>query len=75
VPPRRARLQRRGKWVPGPPVRPALHLALLGGFAARLASGDTLALPAKKAQALLAYLALRPDEPHRRDSLAALLWG
>lgn len=32
-------------------------------------------LPAKKAQALLAYLALQPGRPHPRAKLAALLWG
>ncbi len=29
----------------------------------------------RKAQALLAYLALRPGQPHPRSKLAALLWG
>ncbi len=37
-----------------------LSLILLGGFEARLPAGGTLTLPKKKAQALLAYLALRP---------------
>src|SRR6185436_934012 len=32
-------------------------------------------LPAKKAQALLAYLALRPGRPHNREALIGLLWG
>ena len=39
-----------------------LHLTLLGGFQARLASGQALSLPTKKAQALLAYLALPPGQ-------------
>jgi DNA-binding SARP family transcriptional activator len=53
----------------------ALRLTLLGGFDARLAAGDAVSLPAKKAQALLAYLGLRPGQTHQRDKLAALLWG
>ncbi|PYN14101.1 MAG: hypothetical protein DME06_05545, partial [Candidatus Rokuibacteriota bacterium] len=32
-------------------------------------------LPTKKAQALLAYLALPPGQPHPREKLATLLWG
>ena len=53
----------------------ALRLTLLGGFEAQRASGESLAFPRKKAQALLAYLALHPDEQQPRDKLAALLWG
>jgi DNA-binding SARP family transcriptional activator len=56
-------------------VMVALKLTVLGGFEARLASGGTVNLPTKKAQALLAYLGVRPGQPHRRDKLAALLWG
>jgi DNA-binding SARP family transcriptional activator len=52
-----------------------LKVRLLGGFEARLASGAPLSLPTKKAQALLAYLGLRPGQSHPRDKLAALLWG
>src|SRR5262245_33773408 len=52
-----------------------LIVTLLGGFRARLDSGIPLALPTKKAQALLAYLAVPPGSPHPRDKLASLLWG
>src|SRR4029077_18108596 len=52
-----------------------LQLALLGGFHARLTSGAALALPTKKAQALLTYLALPVGRAHPRGKLAALLWG
>jgi DNA-binding SARP family transcriptional activator len=53
----------------------ALRVLVLGGFEARLAAGDTLSLPTKKAQVLLAYLALQPGHAHQRSKLAALLWG
>ncbi len=52
-----------------------LTIRLFGGFEARLSAGPPLILPTKKAQALLAHLALRPGEPHPRDKVAALLWG
>ena len=54
---------------------PSLSVMLLGGFEARLASGAAVSLPTKKAQALLAYLGIRPGQSHARDKLAALLWG
>ncbi|HEY7521478.1 MAG TPA: BTAD domain-containing putative transcriptional regulator [Methylomirabilota bacterium] len=52
-----------------------LELTLLGGFQARLQPGGTLALSSRKAQALLAYLAVPPGQAHPRGKLAALLWG
>jgi DNA-binding SARP family transcriptional activator/tetratricopeptide (TPR) repeat protein len=52
-----------------------LKVRLLGGFEAGLVSGATVKLPTKKAQALLAYLGIRPGQSHPRDKLAALLWG
>src|SRR5262245_1730777 len=54
---------------------PRLSLTLLGGFQARLDPGPPLALPTRKSQALLAYLALPLGRGHPRDALAALLWG
>jgi predicted ATPase len=51
-----------------------LRLELLGGFSVLV--GDTpRTLPTRKAQALLAYLALPPGRFHPRDKLTALLWG
>src|SRR5215470_6901279 len=52
-----------------------VDLRLLGGFQARLKHGPSLTVPTRKAQALLAYLALPCGVAHPRDKLAALLWG
>jgi DNA-binding SARP family transcriptional activator len=52
-----------------------MRLELLGGFRARSARDSACALPTRKSEALLAYLALPPGRFHSRDSLAALLWG
>ena len=53
---------------------PAARLTLLGGFGGRLSSGSALALPTRKAEALLAFLAQPTGQAHPRDKLAALLW-
>jgi predicted ATPase/DNA-binding SARP family transcriptional activator len=52
-----------------------VKLTLLGGFQAQLEAGPALALPTRKAQALLAYLALPPGQAHPREKLATLLWA
>jgi DNA-binding SARP family transcriptional activator/tetratricopeptide (TPR) repeat protein len=52
-----------------------LVLTLLGGFDARAESGAPLALPTRKARALLAFLALPVGRTHSRERLATLLWG
>jgi DNA-binding SARP family transcriptional activator len=51
-----------------------LSLQLFGGFQLRR-DVRRLAVPARKAQALLAYLALPAGRLGRRDTLTALLWG
>lgn len=52
-----------------------LSLRLLGGFRAQHGSGRPLAIRRKKAQALLAYLAMHPGAASSRDSLAGFLWS
>lgn len=52
-----------------------LHLELLGGFSVRLDGDKPCILPARKSQALLAYLATPPGRLHARDKLTTLLWG
>jgi DNA-binding SARP family transcriptional activator/TolB-like protein len=49
-------------------------IRLLGAFELRRGDSPPQRLP-KKAQALLAYLALQRGRPIARDQLAALLWG
>jgi TolB-like protein/DNA-binding SARP family transcriptional activator len=50
-----------------------LRLVILGGFVAQAGDRRVL-LPTRKAEALLAYLALQRGCPVRRDALAKLLW-
>ena len=52
-----------------------LKISLFGGFRAQFDSGEKLQVSTKKAQALLAYLAMKPGQPQPRDKIAALLWG
>src|SRR5438093_13141914 len=53
------------------------HLRLLGRFALTAGEGDStpIRLSTRKAGALLAYLAMSPDQTASREELAALLWG
>ncbi|HSK31459.1 MAG TPA: hypothetical protein VLA17_15975, partial [Candidatus Limnocylindria bacterium] len=52
-----------------------MHISLLGGFRAWLAPDAPIDIQSKKAQALLAYLALHPGKVIFREKLTALLWG
>lgn len=52
-----------------------LDVRLLGGFEARLDSGQKVTLSTRKAEALLAYLALAPGKARSRDQLVGLLWS
>src|SRR5262245_45487972 len=51
-----------------------LTLNLFGGLRVRFGERD-LTFPTRKAHALLAYLAVRPEEKHTRNKLAAMFWG
>ena len=51
-----------------------LDLVLFGGFRATVGARH-LVLPLRKAQALLAFLALSPAQRQTRERLAALLWA
>jgi len=52
-----------------------LSIKLLGDCAFLDTEGRDIRLPTRKARALLAYLALRPDQWHNRERLAGLLWS
>jgi DNA-binding SARP family transcriptional activator len=54
--------------------RPPFQLILFGGFRLSGPDGEPVRIVAKKARALLAYLALQPAIAHSRSKLAALLW-
>ena len=51
-----------------------LRLSLLGSFQITLDGRPVLGFKSNKARALLAYLAVEADRPHRREALAGLLW-
>jgi TolB-like protein len=52
-----------------------LRLKLFGRFALETTDGKAVVLSARKARALLAYLALTPDMSRSRDEIMALLWS
>ena len=54
---------------------PVLQLELLGDFRLRSESGALVSISAKKSQAMLAYLGVRPSQLVSRDKMAALLWS
>src|SRR5262245_50491481 len=51
-----------------------LSLALLGPLQITLDGVPLRTFRSDKVRALLAYLAVEADRPHRRDALAGLLW-
>jgi DNA-binding SARP family transcriptional activator len=52
-----------------------LRLELLGDLQIRAGSGALAVVSAKKAQALLAYLGVKPTQRVSREKIAALLWS
>jgi TolB-like protein/Flp pilus assembly protein TadD len=52
-----------------------VHLELLGGFRLLRTGGVPVAINGKKAQALLAYLALQNGKPVSREKASRLLWN
>ena len=52
-----------------------LHLELLGDFRLRSESGSLVTISARKSQAMLAYLAVKPGQLVSRDKMAGLLWS
>ena len=51
-----------------------LSLSLLGSFQATLDGRPITGFKSNRVRALLAYLAIEVDRPHRREALAGLLW-
>jgi DNA-binding SARP family transcriptional activator len=51
-----------------------LTISLLGPFRVALGGEPITAFESDKVRALLAYLAVETDRPHRRETLAGLLW-
>lgn len=54
---------------------PAMRMQLFGGFRCETEEGRPIAVSAKKARALISYLALTQGMPQARDRLASLFWG
>ena len=53
---------------------PRLSLSLLGPFQATLDGEPVAGFESDRVRALLAYLAVEPDRPQRRETLIGLLW-
>src|SRR5512146_1450783 len=51
-----------------------LTLGVLGALQVTLADGEAAQFQSDQTRALLAYLAVEADRPHRRDALIGLLW-
>jgi DNA-binding SARP family transcriptional activator len=52
-----------------------LHLNLLGDFCLRAENGSLVNISARKSQAMLAFLAVKPSQLVSRDKMASLLWS
>src|SRR5919201_5362501 len=53
----------------------ALRLELLGDLLIRSSNGTLVAVGAKKSQALLSYLGIKPSQRISREKIAGLLWS
>src|SRR5512140_2386803 len=51
-----------------------LTLGVLGAMQVTLADGETAKFRSDQTRALLAYLVVEADRPHRREALTGLLW-
>ena len=54
---------------------PPIRLELLGDLQIRSSDGSLVAVGAKKSQALLAYLGVKPSQRISREKIATLLWS
>ncbi|MGZ4778080.1 MAG: AfsR/SARP family transcriptional regulator, partial [Thermoanaerobaculia bacterium] len=54
---------------------PLLRLDMLGDFQMHSASGELVTLSARKSQALLAFLGVKPTQLVSREKIANLLWS
>jgi DNA-binding SARP family transcriptional activator len=59
---------------PGGTEMPHLSVCLLGRFQVTLDREPVVGFESDKARALLAYLVVESERPHRREKLAGLLW-
>ena len=55
-------------------IMSTLQIALLGSFQVSLEGQPVTAFESDKVRALLAYLVVEAAQPHRRETLSALLW-
>src|SRR5260221_14581113 len=53
----------------------SIRMELLGDLLIRSGDGSLVAINAKKSQALLAFLAMKPGQHVSREKLAGLLWS
>ena len=60
--------------ISGKYVMAHLSLSVLGAFQAALDGEPVTAFESDKVRALLAYLAVESEHPHRRETLAGLFW-
>ena len=51
------------------------EIYLLGTFQVKITGKEQVNFATDRARALLAYLMVERHQPHRRESLAALLWA